>query len=80
LKMRLIFVMALVSCALAIPLFSLRSRRDEVSAGGLHKNKTIVQDWMVQTFDHLNSSEVRTFRQKWWMNKAFGSAESANFL
>ncbi|KAF8371111.1 hypothetical protein PRIPAC_77540 [Pristionchus pacificus] len=38
------------------------------------------QDWIDQTFDHFNTNEERTFKQKWYYNYKFGSENGPNFL
>ncbi|KAF8371124.1 pcp-3, partial [Pristionchus pacificus] len=38
------------------------------------------QDWFVQTWDHFNASETRTFKQQWFYNYKFGSTSGPNFL
>ncbi|GMT23494.1 hypothetical protein PFISCL1PPCAC_14791, partial [Pristionchus fissidentatus] len=40
----------------------------------------IGQDFIVQTWDHFNTNEERTFRQKWYYNYKFGSTDGPNFL
>ncbi|GMS93610.1 hypothetical protein PENTCL1PPCAC_15785, partial [Pristionchus entomophagus] len=37
-------------------------------------------EWIVQTWDHFNPNEERTFKQRWFHNYKFGSADGPNFL
>ncbi|GMT23187.1 hypothetical protein PFISCL1PPCAC_14484, partial [Pristionchus fissidentatus] len=49
-------------------------------ANDVQFDATLGQDFIVQTWDHFNASEKRTFKQKWYYNTKMGSKDGPNFL
>ncbi|GMS95473.1 hypothetical protein PENTCL1PPCAC_17648, partial [Pristionchus entomophagus] len=43
-------------------------------------SESIGQDFIVQTWDHFNQNEERTFNQRWFSNYKFGTGDGPNFL